>query len=128
MPDDNATTVLDMKNQLDNENSKLEVWNASDDTKLTDTDVVGTGMIVKLIIDGNIADSKVIVIKGDVNGDGDINVIDASAVVNHFLDRTYLIGAYLVAADTSIDTNVNVIDAAQIINHFLDRQLIVFKP
>ena len=125
---DDATTVLDIKNQLDNDNEKLEVWNATDDTKLEDTDTVGTGMIVKLIIDDNVADSQIIVIKGDTNGDGEINVIDASSIVNHFLDRIPLLGAYLVAADVNLDTDANVIDASQVVNHFLDRQRIVFKP
>ena len=124
---DDAMTVLDMKNQLDNDNDKLEIWNSSDDSKLSDTDTIGTGMIVKLVIDGNVTDSKVIVIKGDVNGDGEINVIDASGIVNHFLDRIPLLGAYLVAGDVNVDTDANVIDASQVVNHFLDRQRIVFK-
>lgn len=119
--------VSDMKDQLDNDNAKLEVWNALDDTKLADDTVVGTGMIVKLVINGTVTDSKVIVVKGDVNGDSEINVIDASAIVNYFLGRSTLTGAYLLASDVNVDTEVNVIDASAIINHFLDRTPIKFK-
>ena len=128
MPDDSDTTVLDLKNQLDNDNSKLEVWTADETTKLGDGDRVATGMIVKLIVKGTLADSKIIVIKGDTNGDSDINIIDASAIVNHFLDRIYLQGAYLVAADINDDGDINIIDASAIVNHFLERIKIVFKP
>lgn len=128
MPTGNATTVLDMKNQLDNDNSKLEIWTADNKNKLSDSAPIATGMIVKLIVNGKMTDSKVIVIKGDVNGDGDINIIDASAVVNHFLDRFYLVDAYLVAADVVEDSTINIIDASAIVNHFLDRIMIVFKP
>ena len=117
-----------LKNQLDNDNSKLEVWTADGLTKLSDSERVATGMIVKLIVKGKLADSKIIIIKGDVNGDGDINIIDASAIVNHFLDRIYLTGPYLFASDINADETVNIIDASAIVNHFLDRIKIVFKP
>ena len=128
MPDGSDTTVLDLKNQLDNDNSKLEVWTADGTTKLGEGDRVATGQIVKLIVKGTLADSKVIVIKGDTSGDSDINIIDASAIVNHFLERIYLEGAYLVAADINDDGDINIIDASAIVNHFLERIKIVFKP
>lgn len=114
-------TALDIKNQLDNDNSKLEVWTADDQTKLSDSDTIGTGMIVKLIIDGNIADSKIIVIMGDTNGDGKITTLDSGRIINHFLDRVYMTGAYLVSADVNDDTKITTLDSGRIINHFLDR-------
>ena len=63
-------TVLELKNQLDNDNAKLQVWTADETAQLNDSDIVGTGTIVKLIVDDTEKDRKTVIVKGDTNGDG----------------------------------------------------------
>lgn len=115
-------TVLDLKNELDNDNEKLEVYSADDTTLLTDTDRVGTGAIVKLRINGNIVDSKVVIIRGDTDGDGDVNTFDSSDILNHFVGRKELTGAALVAGDVDSDDEVTTFDSSDILNHFVGRK------
>ena len=57
--------------------------------------------------------------RGDVNGDGDINVLDVLAVVNHILDITPLTGDALMRADCNVDGDINVLDCIGIVNVIL---------
>lgn len=121
-------TALDMKNQLDNDNVKLQIWTADDTRQLADNENVGTGMIVKLIVNNELLDSKVIIIKGDTDGDGTISTFDSADLLNHYLGRTLLQGPYFKAGDTDGDNDISTFDSADVLNHYLGRTPIVFLP
>ena len=121
------TTVLDMKNQLDNENSKLKIYDI-EGNELTDTDIVGTAMIVKLFVDGNELDSKVIIVKGDTTGDGIVDNLDSGDILNHYVGRRELTGAYFVAADIDDNGTVDNLDSGDVLNHYVGRRFIEFMP
>ncbi|CAM4204200.1 cadherin-like beta sandwich domain-containing protein [Erysipelothrix inopinata] len=109
-------TVLDVKNQMLNENETLAIYREG--RVLEDQELVGTGAIIKLIVEGVEYDEKTLIVKGDVNGDGRIGVAD---VVNL---RTYILGGTLndaqkVAADTNHDKKVGVADLILIRSHIL---------
>ncbi|MCM1053646.1 MAG: cadherin-like beta sandwich domain-containing protein [Ruminococcus sp.] len=114
-----GTTGLDLKNQLDNDNEYLEIWDKEDQNKISDSDNVTTGMMIRLVINGQETDSKVIVILGDTNGDGKITTNDNVKVSNHILNIVYLNGAYLKAADTNKDDKITTNDNVKISNHIL---------
>lgn len=116
-----GTTGIEMKNQLDNENEYLEIWTADESSQVSDSDTLATGMIVKLMIDGEEKDRKIIVIKGDTSGDGEIDLFDAVKILNHYLVRTPLTGAYLEAAYVNDDTDIDLFDSVMILNHYLGR-------
>ena len=115
------TTAEEMKDQLDNENENLKIYLADGTTEYTG-DKIGTGMIVKLFIRGVVVDQKVIVVKGDTDGNGEINAIDALKVVNHIIETELLSGCYLVAAETTNDDTINAIDALRIVNHIIGNE------
>lgn len=54
---------------------------------------------------------------GDVNGDGKVNSLDASAVLKHLCSLTQLDTAALTAADVNADGTVNTLDAAMILKY-----------
>ncbi|MCL2280378.1 S8 family serine peptidase [Candidatus Saccharibacteria bacterium] len=114
------TLVETLKNQLDNNNSNLYIFQ-SDGTTAVSSGNVGTGMIVKLIIAGDVKDEKIIIVMGDVNGDGVIDTFDGVKLLNHYLGMsgTTLVGAYLVAADTNKDGDVDTFDGILLLNHYL---------
>lgn len=118
------TTGLEMKNQLDNENEYLEIWTADESAKVSDTDTLKTGMIIKLIIDGEEKDRKYVVIRGDTSGDGEIDLFDAVKILNHYLGRTLLTDAYLEAAYVNDDSEIDLFDSVLILNHYLGRSLL----
>lgn len=125
------TTVLDMKNELDNDNEKLVIYDSDGTTELTDTDLVGTDKIVKLIIDGEQVDSKIIVVLGDTTGDGSIDIWDNSDILNHYVGRVrddgvslQLTGAKFLAGDINADGVIDIWDGSDILNHYVGRNLI----
>ena len=120
------TTGLDMKNQLDNENEYLEIWTADETKQVEDNDKLATGMIVKLMIDGVEKDRKDIVIKGDTDGDGEVQLFDAVMILNHVLSRSELKNAYLEAAYLDDEEGVQLFDAVKILNHVLAKEQIVY--
>lgn len=113
------TTVNELiNNQLDNDAQYLEVWNVSDSAKVEDTENLATGMIVKLIINGEEKDRKTIVVVGDTNCDGKITMLDANIVVGHFTGENLMTGAVLVAGNTNYDDKITMLDANMIVGHF----------
>ena len=122
------TTAKDLKDQLDNENSKLYIYQSDGTTEVADTDLIGTGYIVKLIIDGVENDAKIIVIRGDVNGDCEIDPLDSGRIINHYLERIELTGAYAIAADINFDNEIDPLDSGKVINHYLERSFIHPRP
>ena len=112
------TSAETLKDQLDNDNAKLKIYLSDGITEYTG-DKMATGMIIKLIIRNKVVDQKIIVVKGDTDGNGQINAIDALKVVNHIIETEYLSGCYLVAAETTDDDTINAIDALKIVNHII---------
>jgi len=110
--------------QLDNPSSYLSVWNADNTVKLDSTSKLATGMIVKLTIDGNVEDSDSLVIKGDTDGNGRINNLDAVTVVYHIFKKNTLNGAYLEAADVDSNGRINNLDAVAIVYHIFGKKKI----
>ncbi|MDD6223980.1 MAG: cadherin-like beta sandwich domain-containing protein, partial [bacterium] len=118
------TTGIEIKNQLDNPSEYLEIWTADEARKVEDGEKLATGMIVKLMIDGIERDRKYIVIKGDADGDGLIDLLDAVKILNHYLSRTMLTGPYYEAAQVMEDADIDLLDSVMILNHYLGRSLL----
>lgn len=116
------TTSNELKDQLDNDNSKLKIYKSDGVTECGAGDDLATGMIVKLIINDVVVDQKIIVVVGDTDGNGLINAIDALKVVNNIIETERLYGPYLVAADTNKDNIINAIDALKIVNHIIGNE------
>ncbi len=118
-------TVLDLKNQLDNDNIKLEVWTVDNDdqlvNQLSDTDTIATGQVVVLKVNGRETDRDYIVVKGDTDGNGQITPFDAVKVINHYLEKSILKNPYLEAADADNNQTITPFDAVKIINHYLEK-------
>ena len=122
-------TLLDQKNELDNDNTKLQIWNADETEEITDLGLpVATGQIVKLVelTTGSELDRKVIVVVGDTSGDGEVDLFDAVKILNNVLGYSYLNGAYKEAGYVNDDSDIDLYDAVKILNHVLGRELITY--
>jgi len=106
-------TVADVKLQI--ANSKVRFLD-KDGNILTDTGTAGTGTRIQLLNNsGVVLDELKIVIYGDVNGDGNIDSIDAGNIVdyqNYMINWDPLTDATLYkAGDLNGDGNIDSIDA-----------------
>ena len=71
-------------------------------------------------LDGTRFDIGSLPIKGDVNGDGETNIADAMAVINHILKRPSA-SFKEEAADVNIDGDTNIADAMAVVNIILKK-------
>ena len=114
-----GTTVGQLLDGI-NEKVYVTVFNA-DGTVADSNALAATGMVAKLIVNGQVIDVVTVVVTGDVNGDGKITITDMLAVKYHILEKTALVGAYKSAADTSNDDRVTITDFTQIKYSILGR-------
>ena len=95
-------------------NSSISVLDANGQTVSSDTKLA-TGM--KLVIDD---DSYVIVVSGDVNGDGTVSAVDAQYVLSYIRSGSGLSGNYLDAAAEVLGTGaINIVTVSAILNKVL---------
>lgn len=85
---------------------------------------IGTGMVVQLLAGDQVVGGWLIIVTGDVNGDGQLSVTDMIAVKAHVLQKNMLSGVHAQAADTSGDHNVSITDFIQIKAHILGKSQI----
>ena len=76
-----------------------------------DDAVLKTGDVVN--VNG---EPRTIVIYGDVNSDGKINIMDAVAVLNHVKGKTTLTDAQFAAADLNNNGSLNILEATGVLN------------
>ena len=120
-----GTTIGDLlTNEIDNDKSKLSVWTEDGVTQLSDSDYVATGQLIKLVVNGELNDTARIVVRGDVNGDGEIDLADSVKIINHYLEKPgadITVDYNFVAADINEDTELDLADSVAIINDYLGK-------
>lgn len=79
---------------------------------------LSTGDVIT-IVNGNDTFTYNVVIKGDPNGDGNINVQDLLRIQKYILGYAELTGSYQKAGDTNQDGIVNVVDLLRVQKHIL---------
>ncbi len=110
-------TTLDALLENITEHEFVRVMNGEIEVSM-DEDIT-TGMILQLIDGETIKQALTIVIRGDVNGDGLINITDMLSVKSHILGKSTLTGAEVLAADISGDGIINITDVLQLKAHIL---------
>lgn len=83
--------------------------------------LIGTGMELRLVVGEEVRQRRILVVAGDVNGDGVISITDMVAIKAHVLQKTALKDAFALAADTNQDSYVSVTDFIQIKAHILGK-------
>lgn len=73
-----------------------------------------TGMSVELIIGGKLRDKLTIVVEGDVNGDGKVDISDYTLIRLDILELKELKGVFKTAADVDMDGQITISDYTQI--------------
>lgn len=111
------TTVSSLKKQFYNPSWSISVYNGS--KKLSNTNYVGTGMTIKLKINGKVRESLKLIVRGDINGDGKATGTDYLLVKKYYLKRLSPNSIQKVAADINGNGKINVGDFMKIRLHAL---------
>ena len=93
----------------------------SSNGKAKTSGVIATGDKLQLRYkdSGSVYRTYDIVIYGDINGDGNITIIDLLRIQKHLLKTIKLSGAYLTAGDVSKDGAVTILDLLRVQKHLL---------
>ena len=98
---------------------------SADGTELAADTAVGTGCVVELIQDKRIVDTATVVVKGDTDGKGSIDVLDMEAIQKSILGiGDKLSGAYKEAASLTDGYDITVLDMEAIQKDILGIQKI----
>lgn len=109
------TPVSNVKNEFINENIKfINIDKDGNEVVLNDTDLIGTGTIVRLMDGSAISDESKFVITGDVDGDGKCTLKDSTHIMQYLLETEELAPYQIGASDVNGDGFVNNKDAALI--------------
>lgn len=109
------TTVSEVKNEFINENIKfINIDKDGNEVVLSDTDLIGTGTIVRLMDGSAISDEAKFVITGDVDGDGKCTLKDSTHIMQYLLETEEFAPYQIGASDVNGDGFVNNKDAALI--------------
>jgi len=116
---DPETTILDFKDNLINDNEYIYIYDLNDNL-LSDDDIVKSGLKIKLIIDDNTLDEATIIVRGDIDGDGLIDVTDESYLMDHILEITLIDDYKFYAADLNDDHLIDVTDESYLMDYILE--------
>ncbi len=107
------TTVEDFALNFKNENVK--VVNAEGE-EVESSDFVGTGCVVSA---SDTEETAVVIVLGDVDGDGELTATDYLRIKQYFLKTMNLEGVYFTAADVDRSGSIDGTDYMQLKSHFL---------
>ncbi len=109
------TPVSNVKNEFINENIKfINIDKNGNEVILNDTDLIGTGTIVRLMDGSAISDEAKFIITGDVDGDGKCTLKDSTHIMQYLLETEEFAPYQIGASDVNGDGFVNNKDAALI--------------
>lgn len=116
-----ANTVEVVKREFNAENVRFY----KNGMALATKDLVSTGTVVKMFDeDNNEIDSAVLVVIGDVDGNGYADNQDAAHVSSYLVEKESFEDCYLIAADVNADGFVNNIDASIIMRYVVNKERI----
>lgn len=94
-------------------NLEVKIYTQDDKEVIDDSEIIKTGMKLKL----SNGKEYMIAVRGDINGDGKITLVDLSRLILHYSEaKDYILtGAALKGADLSCDDKVSLMDISQMI-------------
>ena len=106
-----GTTVETFLSYLD-EAEQVTVYNKN--TAVSEKSLLGTGMCARIMKDNILVKEYTVIVTGDTNGDGKINITDMIAAKAGVLKKSNLSGAYAKACDVNGDGKINITDFIKI--------------
>ncbi|MEZ4358062.1 MAG: Ig-like domain-containing protein [Eubacteriales bacterium] len=109
------TSVTELKTNLDNDAADIKVYDKDGNEYTGDT--VASGMVVKLIVNDTVKDQLTLAIRGDVSGNGQIDIAD------YILIRSFLYGLInlntlqFFSADVNNSGNIDIADYILVRSH-----------
>ena len=117
-----GTKVSDLLSKVDT-SANVKVKN-NKGTLLTNTDFVGTGSKIIMEFSGR-TEEYVIIVEGDLTGDGIINIADVIKLADHTVTRDVLTDIEQKAGEVTGDTTLNIADVIKLADYTVDKSIIL---
>ena len=118
---DDGTTLEKFISNLDNESSTIKIYDKTGNEIKDTSKVVKTGLVVKLVIENTEYDSLIIIVRGDINEDGIVDISDKVSLVNHILLKAEITDYRIYACDLELDNMIDVSDKVKLVNYILKK-------
>ena len=118
---DDGTTLEEFISNLDNESSTIKIYDKTGNEIKDTSKVVKTGLVVKLVIENTEYDSLIIIVRGDINEDGIVDISDKVSLVNHILLKAEITDYRIYACDLELDNMIDVSDKVKLVNYILKK-------
>ncbi len=109
-----GTTLADFVANFDETDGVITVTDANGNP-LTNTDVVGSGATVVLTVNSTIISEHTVLLKGDIDSDGNLTTADARITLASTIGMTSLNSWQSVIADFNTDGEINTADARDLL-------------
>ena len=116
---DGKNSVAEIRNQF---SSEALTFVSINENALEESDLVGTGAIIKLTYDDEVVDQTTVIMTGDFNGDGIINTRDVSMMSQNVLQLRDASEIQILAVDVNGDGDVNVRDCAMMSRYLAGKE------
>ncbi len=113
-----GTSVTSLINNVKKQSAGANVTIKNTNGSVVTSDTFGTGYTVNISSAGT-SKTYTIVIYGDINGDGNITILDLLKVQKLILGSTNLSGAYKTATDVNKDGKTTILDLLKVQKHIL---------
>ncbi len=111
-----GTDISEILNKLTKAEDKATITATDKDNKEKKTGIISTGDKIK--IKTNQEEKELtFLIYGDVNADGEINKVDAAAILRHYYKYVSYDGVIKMAADVNKDNSIDKVDVAAVLRH-----------
>lgn len=119
-----GTSATDFLNSINasGDGVTIKVLNASGTET---TGKVGTGTQLAVYVNGTLKGTHTVVVYGDVNGDGEVNILDMIKLNRQIVGKSSLSGCYLEAGDANHKGDgINIMDMIVLNNHIIGKSTI----
>ena len=112
------TLISEFKDNMTNPNEYIKIYDA-EGNEVSEVDTVKTGLTIKLEINGRVYDEAIMIVRGDIDGDGLVDVADEAVLTDHILRITPIDDYRFYAADVDEDSILDVADDSKLTDFIL---------
>lgn len=95
------------------------VYKNTSGTQIIGSVNIKTGDTINITSSSNEVVTYILIVNGDTNGDGKVDILDLLRVQKHILNSSKLTDAYYLASDTNSDNKVDILDLLRVQKHIL---------
>ena len=122
---ESKTTIKELKENVSTNATEVKIYD-KDQVVQDENEILKTGMRLELNLE-NEKETYIIVVNGDLNCDGKVNILDMVVMNKHRLNKKILEGEYLVAGDVTGDNKINIRDIVKVNKYRLNKIIQIFE-